>query len=53
MKHKKYAVFTMDVESFADTDCISTSGLHVDVDLMDGFEEYLNILNISFLLRKN
>ena len=45
MKGKKYAVFTMDVESFADTDCISASGIRVDVDLMDGFDEYLAILD--------
>ena len=45
MKHKKYAVFTMDVESFADTDCISASGIHVDNDLSDGFDEYINLLN--------
>ncbi len=41
----KYAVFTMDVETFADTECISSSGIQVDVDLMDGFDEYLKILN--------
>ena len=45
MKQKKYAVFTMDVESFADTECISASGIRVDVDLMDGFEEYIKILD--------
>lgn len=45
MNEKKYAVFTMDVESFADTECISASGVHVEEDLMDGFEEYIKILN--------
>ena len=45
MNQKKYAVFTMDVETFADTECISASGVHVDVDLMDGFDEYLKILD--------
>ena len=45
MDQKKYAVFTMDVESFTDTECISASGLNVDVDVTDGFEEYLNILD--------
>lgn len=45
MGHKKYAVFTMDVETFADTECISSSGIQVDVDLMDGLEEYLKILD--------
>ncbi len=45
MSQKKYAVFTMDVETFADTECISSSGISVDVDLMDGLEEYLKILD--------
>ena len=45
MRGKKYAVFTMDVETFADTDCISASGIQVDVDLMDGLDEYLAILD--------
>ena len=41
MRQKKYAVFTMDVETFADTECLSSSGIQVDTDLLDGFEEYL------------
>lgn len=45
MEHKKYAVFTMDVETFADTECIYAAGLQVDVDLMDGLDEYLDILD--------
>lgn len=45
MTRKKYAVFTMDVETFADTECINSSGLQVDVDLMDGFDEYMQILD--------
>ena len=45
MSHKKYAVFTMDVETFADTECISSSGIRVDVDLMDGLDEYIQILD--------
>ena len=45
MSHKKYAVFTMDVETFADTECISSAGIPVDVDLMDGFDEYIKILD--------
>lgn len=45
MKKKKYAVFTMDVETFADTECISASGIQVDVDLMDGLDEYMTILD--------
>ena len=45
MEQKKYAVFTMDVESFADTECISASSIRVDVDLMDGLDEYIRILD--------
>jgi len=45
MGHKKYAVFSIDVETFADTECIRSSGIQVDVDLMDGFEEYIKILD--------
>ena len=45
MSRKKYAVFTMDVEAFADTECISASGIPVDVDLLDGFDEYVKILD--------
>lgn len=45
MNRKKYAVFTMDVESFGDTECIRSADIHVDADLLDGIEEYLNILN--------
>ena len=45
MNQKKYAVFTMDVETFADTECISSAGIRVDVDLMDGLDEYLRILD--------
>lgn len=45
MRKKKYAVFTMDVETFADTECIKSAGLSVDVDLMDGFDEYMKIMD--------
>lgn len=45
MNRKKYAVFTMDVEAFADTECIRSSNIPVDVDLMDGLEEYIKILD--------
>ncbi len=41
---KKYAVFTMDVEEFADTECVSKSGVSVDVDMLDGLDEYLKLL---------
>ena len=45
MNTTKYAVFTMDIESFADTDCIKSSGIDVDTDLLDGFDEYIKILD--------
>lgn len=45
MNTTKYAVFTMDVEAFSDTGCVSTSGIKVDVDLLDGFDEYIKILD--------
>lgn len=45
MKRKKYAVFTMDVERFTDTECIQYSGAQVDADLMDGFDEYIKIMD--------
>lgn len=45
MNQKKYAVFTMDVETFADTECIQNVGYPVDLDLMDGFDEYIRILD--------
>lgn len=45
MKQKKYAVFTMDVEAFADTECIRSAQIQVDADLMDGVDEYIKILN--------
>lgn len=45
MSRTKYAVFTMDVEAFTDTECVSYSSTPVDVDLLDGFDEYLKILD--------
>lgn len=45
MNTTRYAVFTVDVETFADTECISTSGEDVQVDLLDGLEEYLSVLD--------
>lgn len=41
----KYAVFTMDVEAFSDTECISNLQNPVDIDIMDGFDEYIKILD--------
>ncbi len=45
MSKKKYAVFTMDVEAFTDTDCVRNSGFESDVDMMDGLDEYIRILD--------
>lgn len=41
---KKYAVFTMDVEEFSDTECVSNSGIKVGVDMLDGLDEYVKLL---------
>lgn len=45
MSQKKYAVFTMDVEKFADTECLRSAGIQVDADLLDGFDEYMELLD--------
>ena len=45
MHKHKYAVFTMDVEAFTDTECVSQSKTPVDVDMLDGFDEYIKILD--------
>ena len=42
---KKYAVFTMDVEAFTDTECVANSSQKVELDLLDGFDEYIDILD--------
>ena len=35
----------MDVESFTDTECVANSLQKIDVDLLDGFDKYMNILD--------
>ena len=45
MNTTKYAVFTMDVEAFTDTECVTASHEKVEVDLLDGFDEYMKILD--------
>lgn len=45
MSNKKYAVFTMDVEAFADTECVNALNKDVDIDLLDGFDEYVCLLD--------
>ena len=42
---KKYAVFTMDVESFADTECLSRAGMEFEQDMLDGLDAYMEILD--------
>lgn len=42
---KKYAVFTIDVESFADTECVQYSGMSVNNDMLDGFDRYIKLLD--------
>ncbi len=45
MSNTKYAVFTMDVEAFTDTECVRNSGADIDMDMLDGLDEYIRILN--------
>ncbi len=45
MNHEKYAVFTMDVEAFSDTECIMNANEKTNVDVLDGFDEYIRILD--------
>ncbi len=45
MKKKKYAVFTMDVEAFSDTECINYSNYEDGDDRIDGFDEYIELLD--------
>ncbi len=45
MSNTKYAVFTMDVEAFTDTECVRNSGADIDVDMLDGLDEYIRILD--------
>ena len=45
MGKKKYAVFTMDVEAFSHTECVANAPEAAAVDLMDGFDEYIRILD--------
>lgn len=45
MRKKKYAVFTIDVERFADTECIQNLGAPVEADMLDGFDEYMRIMD--------
>ena len=42
---KKYAVFTMDVETFSDTECVYKAGFCSQEDMLDGMEQYLKLLD--------
>lgn len=43
--NKKYAVFTMDVEAFSDTECLSRAGVEFEEDMLDGLDAYMEILD--------
>lgn len=45
MNNKKYAVFTIDVEAFTDTECVNNSPTDIQDDLLDGLDEYIKILD--------
>ena len=48
MTNKKYAFFTIDAESFLDTECIYNLSKKEEVivdDMLDGLDEYLNLLD--------
>lgn len=42
--NKKYAVFTMDLEGFTDTECVANSGAAVPSEMLDGFDIYIRLL---------
>ena len=44
MKREKYAVFTIDVEDFADTECVAKSGQRVRRHMLDGLDIYIRLL---------
>lgn len=44
-KREKYAIFTVDVEEFSDTECIGYSGASVAQDMLDGLDEYICLLD--------
>ena len=43
--NSKYAFFTVDVERFADTECVANSDFLPKTDMMDGLFVYINILD--------
>lgn len=42
---KKYAIFTMDVEAFCDTECLKNKGLESYDQMFDGIDNYLALLD--------
>ncbi len=44
MANKKYAVFTIDLESFSDTECVFKSGYDFSETMLDGLDEYVKLL---------
>ena len=44
-ERKKYAVMTMDVESFSDCDCFKRTKVDLDFDMFDGMENFIEILD--------
>ena len=43
--NSKYAFFTIDVESFSDTECVAGSGYCSKDDMLDGLQTYIDVLN--------
>ncbi len=42
---KKYAVFTIDMERFSDTGCVKPQKQMINDELLDGLDEYLDLLD--------
>lgn len=42
---KKYAVITMDVESFSEVDCFKRSNIECNIDMYDGLENFIDLLD--------
>lgn len=42
---KKFAVFTIDAEDFGDTGCVRESGYNCEHDMLDGLDNYIELLD--------
>ena len=42
---KKFAVFTMDIEAFSDSECLRNRNFKCNNEMFDGIENYLKLLN--------